>query len=367
VGGLFSTLSKQLLGNFLLSSGLPAVAFVLGFQALVAPHLPETWHLLEAPEALEAEWNTALAAVAVVIVATALTALNGPIIRLFEGYPLEGSWIGGKLAGRHRRRAREAEVWWLGVRSLLRGFDRLPKETREAAGIDEAAVDGPGGLGSLWHEVAQDLAALYPASDRALPTRLGNAIRAFEDYPKAEYGIYGVTTWPRLAAVLDEGYARQIADTKQPFDLMLNAAVVSAGLGFLTLVTGLAWPNEVGRCVTAWIGWGVPILLLLLLAWGFYVLAPPRAEAWGDTVKGAFDLHRWKLLEALGFTERPKTMEEEQKLWRQIGGHMLFGRMTTYAPLKYAGEDDSSEEEPRWIRALRYLVSGTAKTEGDGP
>jgi hypothetical protein len=354
MGGLFSTLSKQLLGNFLLSSGLPAVAFVLGFQALVAPRLPDTWHLLEAPEALETEWKTALAAVAVLVVATALTALNGPIIRLFEGYPLEGSWLGRKLAEKHRSRAREAEVWWLGVRSILRGHDRLSADAKEAAGIDAAAVDA---LDERWNEVGQDLVALYPASGRALPTRLGNVIRAFEDYSQDEYGIYGVTTWPRLAAVIDDGYARQIADTKHPFDLMLNAAVVSGGLGLLTLVTGLARPEEVGRTAGPWLVWGGGIALLLLLAWGFYLLALPRAAAWGDTVKGAFDLHRWKLLEALGFGEPPKTMEDERELWRRIGGHMVFGRMTTYEPLVYADGHDEREEEPRWIRALRALVN----------
>lgn len=352
MGGLFSTLTKQLWGSFLLSSGLPAVAFVLGFQALVAPRLPETWRLLDAPAALEAEWTTALAAIAVVIVATALMALNGPIIRLFEGYPLEGSWIGGKMTERRRRRAREAEVWCVGVRSILRGYDRLGPKA--AVLIDERAVVD---LDDMRNEVAQDLPAVYPASERVLPTRLGNVIRAFEDYPEDKYGIYGVTTWPRLAAVMDDAYGRQIAGAKQPFDLMVNFSVVSALLAFLTLVASLVWPRELARSPAGWLIWGGAVTLMLLLTFVLYGLALPRAAAWGDTVKGAFDLHRWKLLEALGFSARPRTMDEERELWQRIGGHMLFGRMTTYEPLEYAAADEPAAEEPQWLRVLRSFIS----------
>lgn len=352
MGGLFSTLSKQFLGNFLLSAGLPAVAFVASFQALVVPRLPESWHLWEATATLDPEWRTAFAALGVAVVAAALSALNGPVIRLFEGYPLERSWIGRKLGERHRRRAREAEVWWVGVRSILRGYDRLDEKTPHD--IDPADVEE---LDALWNEVGQDLPALYPASDRVLPTYLGNAIRAFEDYPGDRYGIYAVTTWPRLAAVLEDSYGKQIADTKQTFDLMINFSVVSAALGLLTLVTGLAWPGEVGRSGTAWVAWGTVTGLLLFLAWGCYRLSLPRAAAWGETVKGAFDLYRWKLLEALGFSERPRTMEEERELWQWIGGHMLFGRMTTYDPLEYGATDEAPEEAPRWLQALRDLVT----------
>jgi hypothetical protein len=357
MGGLFSTLSKQLLGNFLLSSGLPALAFVLGFQALIAPLLPERWHVLEAPEALEAEWKTALAAIAVVIVATTLTALNGPIIRLYEGYPLRGSWLGRRMADRHARRAREAEVWLDGARSILRGVDRLAKS--DEAGAQQIRAAGGKELGERWQKLRQHLNRVYPESRRSLPTRLGNVIRAFEDYPKDKYGMYGVTVWPRLSAVVETDYARQIGEAKQPFDLMLNGSVVSAALGLLTLVTSLAWPAETMGSLAAGAARAGIVAALVLLSWTCYELALPRAAVWGDMVKSAYDLYRWQLLEALGFSHPPPTMKEEQALWARIGGHMLFGRLSTSQDLEYAPKETEAPEpeEPRWLRLLLAIVS----------
>lgn len=355
MGGLFSSLSKQLLGNFLYSSGLPAVAFVLGFQALIAPRLPETWHLLEAPEALEAEWKTAFAALAVAAFATALAALNGPLIRLYEGYPLRGSWIGRRMIERHSRRAREAEVWLHGARSILRGLDRLAKtDPARAASIREA---GGADLRERWQAIRQQQARIYPESGRALPTRLGNVIRAFEDYPKAKYGIYGVTVWPRLSALIEDGYAKRINDAKQPFDLLLNFSVVSALLGGLTLLGGLLWPARWMPSATGAAVWAVTVAALLALGRAWYLVALPRAAVWGDTVKSAYDLYRWDLLEKLGFSRRPADGEEERELWRRIGGHMLFGRLSTSPRLEYRPEPEPPETDPRWLRVLRELIS----------
>lgn len=367
MGGLFSTLSKQLLSSLVLTAGLPAVAFVAGFQAFVAPYLPGEWHLLEAPEALEAEWKTAFAALAVLVAAAALTALNGPLIRLYEGYPLLGSWIGGRMRERHWRRAREAEVWWQGARAVLRGADRV--DPKPVAAVDKEAGAA---LGALWQRVGQTLPRLYPRSGRspgtgrALPTRLGNVIRAFEDYPSDKYGIYGVTLWPRLAATMEESYAKRIQDAKQPFDLMLNGSFASFALAALTLVAGLAWPARRGHDLAAWSVWLAVVAGLVALGWVCYLLALPRAAAWGDAVKGAYDLYRWQLMERLGFPERPRTMVEEKELWRRIGGHMLFGRMATADPLEYGEAEPAGPEEAPWLRALRELVREAPPTTG-GP
>jgi hypothetical protein len=63
-----------------------------------------------------------------------------------------------------------------------------------------------------------------------LPTRLGNVIRSFEDYPERQYGMDGVTLWPRLVAKINKDHATVIEDAKITFDFLLNSAVLSAVL-----------------------------------------------------------------------------------------------------------------------------------------
>lgn len=340
MGELFSTLTKQVLGVFLVSAGVPAVALVVGVRLLVAPELPVELSSLVAPTFLEAEWQAALTVVAVVVAASLLMSLNGPITRLYEGYPLERSRLGAWLRRRHEARVREAEGWWTGSRAILRATDRILREGRAGeTGLDRDRIAA---LDAAWNRVGQVLPKLYPRPRRVLPTRLGNAIRAFEDYPRDKYGIYAVTLWPRLLAVVEEREVERIGSAKQPLDFMLNSSVVSGVLALLVLTSGLVWPQ--GRDgALAWTAWAFVVAALLVLAWGCYRLAIPQAVAWGETVKATFDLCRWDLLDRLRIAERPESTDEERKLWLRIGGHMLFGRMATYGPLRYAHPEASTE------------------------
>jgi len=124
MGDLFSLLTKQVLGLFLISAGLPAIALVLGLRILVAPAIPVDWSRVLGPELVQAEWQVGLMVTAALIVASVLAGLNGPIIRLFEGYPLRSSRLGEWLRKRHETRVREAEHWWRGTRAVLRTIDQ---------------------------------------------------------------------------------------------------------------------------------------------------------------------------------------------------------------------------------------------------
>jgi hypothetical protein len=65
-----------------------------------------------------------------------------------------------------------------------------------------------------------------PRRERLLPTRLGNAIRAFEQHSNVRWGLDSVTIWPRIEALLSAEERERIVDSKVNFNLFLNAAFV---------------------------------------------------------------------------------------------------------------------------------------------
>jgi len=134
--------------------------------------------------------------------------------------------------------------------------------------------------------------------------------------------------------VVEERDLERVSNAKQPLDLMINSSVVTGALGLGMALVGLVWPPAPGEA-SAWLLEGGLVSILWALAYGFYALSIPRAVAWGETVKAVFDLYRWQLLDRLRIDGRPESMDEERALWLRVGGHMLFGRMTTYRPLEY--------------------------------
>lgn len=96
--------------------------------------------------------------------------------------------------------------------------------------------------------------------------------------------------------------------------------------------------------------WLEEVLLFAVLSWVFYSLSKGRAAAWGDMVKGAFDLYRWDLLTQMGFKSAPATSATEHTLWEDIGQCMYF-----------AG--DVTSPEPPYIAASEPAVGATGKRQ----
>jgi hypothetical protein len=111
------------------------------------------------------------------LVGLLLSGLHFPILRLYEGYPLQH---GRRIAG----------VRWIYAGMVGRWgkcFDAL--EAKRA--VPQASADRSA--------AARRLAREFPATrDQLLPTRFGNAVRSFERHPRVRYGLDGVTAWPRV-------------------------------------------------------------------------------------------------------------------------------------------------------------------------
>ncbi|MFE2131372.1 hypothetical protein [Streptomyces amritsarensis] len=207
---------------------------------------------------------------ALVCVATALGSAQTALIRLAEGYwspPLRRT-IGRLGRGHHRRLVRRADD--------ASTHDRYPPRTRP---------------------------------DDLMPTRLGNALKAAELYPRLRYGIDAALVWPRLHPLLPDTFLATLGAARTG----LTALLASAFLSVVLAVGGAGYLWAVDA----------PTRLFLLCLWGgglagwlCYRGALLRAVAYGQHLRVAFDLYRGLLLDAVG---RPVGDGEDERLhWQRL-------------------------------------------------
>ena len=310
MSGLLATISGQFSKSLILGAFFPAVVFVTLAQILLTPLLPDGAPWTQVLSSLDPQWQVVAVSLVAFVVAGLLYNLNTAIIRVYEGYPWRNSSIGRWRSGVYAARLTSLQV----RRDALFALD-TPSPASEAQ--NEASQV----LQRIWLE----LAGAYPSQSRLiLPTRLGNAIRSFEEYPKLQYGMDAITLFPRLVASIDPGYAGSVDDAKTSFDFLLNCSSLSSLLSLGLLMVGLLYP-AVLSAPDLWVPWLLEIVLFAALAYLFYQMSIGRAIAWGAMVKGAFDLYRWDLLKRLGYADAPREASAEAALWGTISKRLLFG------------------------------------------
>lgn len=302
--GLITGVSGLLPTRLTFGTLLPVVVFVLLAYLAVGPLVPERWEVLQAVAQLEPEWRLAVVAFLTVLLTGLLYVLNVPLIRLYEGYHWEESGLGRWLTRRQRARLVAIETTERFLGYLVR---ELKSEEPKNLRIEE--------LEQRRDEAGRTKVSSYPRISSVLPTRLGNVIRAFENYPYRQYGMSGIELWPRLLPLIPPDHATTIETAKTRFDFMLNASALSVALALLVLTTAVFAPLEPGDGTLAEI---TVALACAGLSIAFYRGSVGRAEEWGGHVKAAFDLYRRKLLVELGIRGVPMTLREEREIWREL-------------------------------------------------
>ena len=112
------------------------------------------------------------------------------------------------------------------------------------------------------------------APDYFLPTRIGNILRAAERRPADKYGLDTITLWPHLRLPLPETTRQELRAVRASLDIALAAA----NLGAAVLRVHLHPPGSPHRP-----GRGHR---------GRHHRHPARAQAFGDLIEAACDLHR---------------------------------------------------------------------------
>jgi uncharacterized repeat protein (TIGR01451 family) len=319
---ILSAITGQFIQSLVLSTFIPVTVFLAFFQIFVAPFFVTEATILRPLEALDPQWQVLAFFIAAILLTGLLYNLNIPIIRLYEGYSWQDSWIGKWRICHYKSQLKAAEVRCSGMRTLLRRLD--PTDGRYAD------------INNEWTRLGRRLNAELPGykEDLILPTQLGNVIRCFEYYPDRRYDMDAVTLWSLLVAKIDKDYAIQIDGAKASFDFMINSSFLSFILAALVVYAGWRYPTQI-----EWF-WLVELILFLAFSYLFYTGSIGRASAWGRLVKGAFDLYRRDLLKQLGYNFLPMG---EHELWDKISRQMIYGSINLDKPAV-------QEQPPRFAR-----------------
>jgi hypothetical protein len=239
---------------------------------------------------------TAGALALVVFTAILLEQFTTPIARLFEGYwPWPLRWLALWLSSRRGE----------GLCEKQRRFSQLKVKELRGQATDKDRAEALSLDAELGHRP--------PDPALAMPTALGDVLRAAEDYPRRRYGLDPVVTWPRLYPSLDEALKGALAEARSNMDALLRVTILSL---IFTIVWGL------------WLGMARHILLLAwVVVWGLivallgYVGATQAAATYGDLLRAAFDRHRFDMYQALHWPLPPSWKAEKPAPMGQAPTH----------------------------------------------
>ncbi|MEV6527502.1 hypothetical protein AB0M43_36810 [Longispora sp. NPDC051575] len=237
--------------------------------------------------------------VAVTLAALVLFHLQPPLVAVLSGgWP---RWLGSGLALRLQRRR-------------YRSWRRRTLLPQREAELTDAVVQRAG-------QAAARLRRRFPLAEHLLrPTALGNALAAATDGAGRAYGIDAAAVWPRIYPVLGDPVRNLVDDRRDALDstARLAATLTVTGLGTALLLGWSGW-------------WALLALAPLTGAAACYVAAVRAAEAYGELVHVAFDLHRFELLDALR-VRMPDTAAAQHAAFRQLSD---LWRQNVPATLEY--------------------------------
>ena len=239
-----------------------------------------------------------------------LLAINRDLYRIMEGYgtfnPLKAfTWL---------------EKWR--YQRLVTGIDKLDGEYRTCIKEEK---EFPAKSRIRRNLLMRQLAEEFPDKEEyILPTPFGNVLRSFEIYPRVMYGLDSIDAWGRLLSVIPKDYLALMDAARSQVDFWVNL-----GLAFLMLLIEYeVLALGTGAPLNVWI-----IILIILAGTIAPIRATSSAREWGDFVKSAFDVYRFKLLEALG-VDLPKDRDEEKELWQKYSQAIIFRLPETLPALK---------------------------------
>jgi hypothetical protein len=285
LGDITGVFSRYFVVGFFLPAYLALIALWLSASSELVPNLLDGHS--------EATQLLILAGVAVVA-GLILSGASFYITRLFEGY-----W---------RWRVAQA-LYRAGIALQRRRYDRLVsiRDDKTKASNER-------------RRAGSKLDRYFPPSREALlPTRVGNAIRAFEEHSKRLWGLDSVTIWPRIEVLLGAEERELHVDAKINFYVFVNAAVGAFAVGVALVVDqALYAPQPTSP-------WLLLYAIPFVLAYCLYRLAVDPATEWGDYVRSSIDLHRLELYEKLG-VRAPTSFSDERRVAFRVNQALLYGR-----------------------------------------
>jgi len=275
------------------------------------PALTEPWLGLFSPEML----TTIVIALALAFI---IVPLNALVIKLFEGllpgmkailFPFYAMRL-----GTHRR-------LYGAIGEKRAAMDELSAEAQESGQRDEAKADALAlALDDLHSakEQKEPTQSLPFDRHRLTPTLFGNAWAVMEEYPHARYGIDSMVFWPYLRTVMGSADAALLAGIdgqKLLIDVTIHLALALGIAALESLVFAALRLNLTLLVVAA---------ICAVFFWAFYQAGVSYTRSMGVMVGQAFDLHRYKILDAFGLA-RPADLDAEYWVWSRLSAFVRRG------------------------------------------
>jgi hypothetical protein len=295
---MFGELPKLFDRNFVIGFFLPVAIFITVSILIINPHPFGT----QIVEFLTTDLLVGTTTIGLLswVGGIVLLALNRDLYRTMEGYRAYNPL---KLFG------------WMEKRRYLKVKTELEELDDQYRKYIDSDQEFPVKSRTRRNELMRQLAEEFPDKEEyLLPTPFGNVLRSFEVYPRYMYGFEAIDGWGRLLAVIPKDFLELIDAARAQVDFWVNLGVIFILLQveYIVLAFGTGTPLQ----------WWVVLLFIIL-----GTIAPMRATSaareWGDFVKSAFDVYRFKLLESLGM-ELPKSREEERKLWTKYSQAIIY-------------------------------------------
>jgi len=344
---------------FALVSMIPSLLLVLWTYALIASGSLSGMPTLHNVEVALSHWS--VGKVAGVVLASLAIALVLHPLQFITTQLLEGYWGTSELARQamkiriiyHRKRQRRLmHLAGSSVRKkdamcmeiLRKEFEKHPerKKNRQMRKkrINEVmsteAGDSMMGYVALEQE-ALDEASSYPNDlTRILPTRLGNALRNFEDSTGKQYGLRILPIAPHLHLVAPSRHLDYLEDAREDMDSAIRICTV----GFVATALSVGFLMAKGL----WLLWAI---LPYSVSYLSYRGAVSAAQGYGAVVASVLDLDRFLLYKELGL-KSPKDSGEERETNAKL--MQILGQREVN--LSYR-QEDATPERSSFLARLR--------------
>jgi hypothetical protein len=261
------------------------------------------WALSHFASASPFSWEQiAVYAAGTFLLGALISTLNNEIYKIYEGRIF---W------------PRVLRDWALGRQQARVGKLQKAAAAARARG-DNAAYS------EIWYQLR-----IYPLDEKgqpqaARPTRLGNILAGYEEYPNNRYGMDSVFYWPRIWLQIDKDKKEEIDSQWSLADGFLTLSAISLAGGVVWILQSLAFAlgavsfsiplRSPGKAALASAGW-------LLLGYVWYRLSLPLHRENGEVFKSIFDLYRSKVWNLTHL--RPN----EKELWKATWAYLQYLRL----------------------------------------
>lgn len=316
---MLSTLPKLADKAFILGFFLPTFLFVLAITWLFYDQ-PWAAAWLAAASKKDGWDSLAYFVVAVWGVSVLLMMINDLQLKILEGY----HWPVSKISFlRRREQAR--------FQSKKNRADEL---TAQWAIQDDFPDDSKRELAKLLRELARDFP---PDPGDQLPTRLGNAIRAFEVYSSTVYGADSIPLWLHLSTAISSDFQSTLNDARAQVNCAVNICIFAFVISLTAAICFIVGFHlkSLGTVYTSFAAM-LPILHtsgFWFFAWtigaaivsrGTYLFSIELVYPWGDLVKAAFDCYLPDLATKKMGYELPENADRRKAFWVAVSRQAIY-------------------------------------------